>query len=164
MRDAELLTRWYAFAHYASEYTGDLKQFLDKTCETLNDQWQDVEQQLLEELTQFEASITTTFNIFGKHAFRKWTADGYERLFNRAIFDIMTYYFARADVRAAAEAHAAEVEQAFRTLCETDQDFLASIERTTKSIGATSYRMHSWATKLAQITNLDIASPLIPAA
>jgi hypothetical protein len=164
MRDAELLTRWYAFAHYASEYTGDLKRFLDKTCETLNDQWPDVEQQLRDELIEFEASITTTFNIFGTHAFRKWTAGGYERLFNRAIFDILTYYFARAEVRLAAEAHAAEVEQAFKNLCETDQDFLSSIERTTKSIGATSYRMYSWASTLAQITNLDIASPLIPAA
>jgi hypothetical protein len=160
MRDAELLTRWYAFTHYASEYTGDLKAFLDRTCETLNAQWPDLEQQLRAELVEFEAGIATVFTIFGGNAFRKWTPGGYERLFNRAIFDIMTFYFARPEVRAGAEAHAAEVEQAFKDLCENDQDFLASIERTTKSIGATTYRMTAWAAELSRITELEIVSPL----
>jgi hypothetical protein len=160
MRDAELLTRWYAFTRYGSEYTGDLKSFLDRTCETLNEQWPAAEQQLRAELVEFEASIASVFTIFGKNAFRKWTPEGYERLFNRAIFDIMTYYFARPDVRAAAEAHAVAIEEAFKGLCENDQNFLASIERTTKSIGATTYRMNAWADALSPITELEVVSPL----
>jgi len=160
MRDAELLTRWYAFAHYAPEYTGDLKSFLDRTCETLNEQWPDAEEQLRAELIQFEAAVASAFTIFGKNAFRKWTPEGYEKLFNRAIFDIMTYYFARPEVRIAAEAHAAAIEGAFKGLCGHDQNFLASIERTTKSIGATTYRMNAWADALQPIIELEVVSPL----
>ena len=36
----------------------------------------------------------------------------------------------------------------------------ASIERTTKSIGATTYRMTAWAGELSRITELEIVSPL----
>lgn len=163
MRDAELLTRWFAFAHYAPNYAGDLKSFLDRTCETLNVEWDDRQEQLRSELLEFEAAIETTYEIFGPHAFRKWTPGAYERLFNRAIFDIITYFFARQDVRVAATAAAPVIEQAFKDLCENDQHFLASIERTTKSMGATGYRMHAWASKLSEITKLDIPSPLISA-
>lgn len=160
MRDAELLTRWYAFRHFASEYTGDLKSFMDRTCETLNATWLTVEEQIKQQLTQFEDSVESTFAIFGRNAFRKWTATGYERLFNRAIFDIMTYYFSDPQIREAAAAQAPAVEKAFKELCEHNQDFLASIERTTKSIGATTFRLTAWATALANLTGLAVVSPL----
>lgn len=160
MRDAELLTRWYAFQHFGAEYTGDLKSFLDRTCETINGQWEQDAALIETELEQFEAAVTTTYSVFGSNAFRKWRPAGYERLFNRAIFDIMTYYFAQADVRLAAENNKAAVEQAFRDLCEHDQEFLASIERTTKSIGATTYRLSAWAARLTEITGIAVVSPL----
>lgn len=160
MRDAELLTRWYAFRYYASEYAGELKPFLDRACETLNGQWTDKEGELRANLVEFEAAVATSFTIFGDHAFRKWTPFGYERPFNRAIFDIMTYYFAVSEIRNAAEAQAAAIEQAFKHLCERDAEFLASIERTTKSIAATTIRLGAWARELSRITGLEIAPPL----
>jgi len=160
MRDAELLTRWYAFGHFALEYTGDLKSFLDRACQTLNGQWDDAENGIKAELDEFEAAVATGFTIFGAHAFRKWTPAGYERLFNRAIFDIMTYYFAAPEVRAAAEAQAPAIEQAFKDLCEHNQEFLASIERTTKSITATTTRLSVWAGELSAVTGLNLVSPL----
>lgn len=160
MRDAELLTRWYAFRYYAPEYTGDLKSFLDRTCETLNHEWEGAEDVIKGMLGEFEAAIATSFAIFGVHAFRKWTPPGYERLFNRAIFDIMTYYFAVPEFRAVAEKKAPDIEQAFKNLCENDQEFLASIERTTKSIVATTYRLSKWAEELSRVTGLNVVSPL----
>lgn len=160
MRDAELLTRWYAFQYYAPDYTGDLKSFLDRACKTLNDEWPHAEQGVKAALAEFEAAVATSFAIFGENAFRKWTPAGYERLFNRAIFDIMTFYFALPALRAAAEAEAPAVEQAFKNFCEQDQEFLASIERTTKSMGATSFRLSAWAEELSRITGLAILSPL----
>lgn len=160
MRDAELLTRWYAFKHYGDEYTGDLKSFLDRTCETLNGQWNDSQAAIEAEATDFESSVEATFGIFGQHAFRKWNPGGFERLFNRAIFDIMTYYFSRADIRDEAAAKGPAVVQAFKDLCENDEDFLRSIERTTKSINATTYRFSTWANRLSQVTGVEVVSPL----
>lgn len=160
MRDAELLTRWYALRYFAAQYTGDLKTFLDRTCETINSHWVDRELSVRADLEHFEASVATSFKIFGGQAFRKWSKGSYERLFNRAIFDIMTYYFGDPKLRDAAEANAPAIEQAFQDLCENDADFLASIERTTKSIGATSTRMTAWARALSIATGMKVDSPL----
>ena len=148
------------FQNFADEYTGELKTFLDRTCATLNDTWPDAQAAIEQELLQFEASVETTFNIFGRGAFRKWTPNGYERLFNRAIFDIMTYYFSNEQIRGGTAGHKAAVEQAFKDLCENNQDFLGSIERTTKSIGATTIRLGAWANVLSNITGQAVASPL----
>jgi Protein of unknown function DUF262 len=160
MRDAELLTRWYAFQKFGARYAGDLKRFLDDSCGDLNDTWDEFGEQVKSDLQEFEAAVATGYTIFGENAFRKWTPEGYEGRFNRAIFDVMTYYFAIPQIRAEAEAKAESVELAFRELCSTNPDFLASIERTTKSIGATKVRLSSWADVLSGLTGLDISSPL----
>lgn len=160
MRDAELLTRWYALRYFGSEYTGDLKSFLDRTCETANGQWGEREAAVRADLNEFEAAIATSYKIFGGQAFRKWSRGSYERLFNRAIFDIMTYYFGDPRIRELAEANAESVEQSFRDLCEHNIDFLAAIERTTKSIAATTIRMNVWAEELGRCVGLEIPSPL----
>lgn len=111
------------------------------------------------ELLDFEAAVETSYKIFGDHAFRKWTSGSYERLFNRAIFDVMTYYFSAPNVRAAAEASHEDVVAAFQDLCDNDEDFRASIERTTKSIGATSKRFSAWAATLNRL-GANVISPL----
>lgn len=160
MRDAELLTRWYAFQKFGARYAGDLKRFLDESCGELNRVWNEVSEQVNSDLLEFEAAVATSYKIFESNAFRKWTPQGYEGRFNRAIFDVMTYYFANPQIRAESEAKAKAVEQAFRELCSTNQDFLASIERTTKSIGATTHRLNAWAVELSKLTGLRICSPL----
>lgn len=160
MRDAELLTRWYALRYFAPEYSGDLKGFLDRACKTLNIQWPERAERLRLDLVQFEASVATAYKIFGVHAFRKWSNGAYERLFNRAIFDIVTYYFSDPTVREAAELNALAVEAAFTELCQNNAEFLAAVERTTKSMGATTARMSLWAQKLSQAAGVDVLSPL----
>ncbi len=160
MRDAELLTRWYAFRNFGSQYRGDLKRFLDESCGAFNDNWEKVGEQVKADLTEFEASIETSFAIFKSDAFRKWTPVGYEGRFNRAIFDVMTFYFAEPKVRTAAIDNAELVEQAFKTLCETNGDFLAAIERTTKSIAATTERLRAWGEELTKLTGIKVNSPL----
>ncbi|RVP97116.1 DUF262 domain-containing protein [Sinorhizobium meliloti] len=163
MRDAELLIRWYAFQHFFGRYSGDLKGFLDLTCESLNDQWNDAEERVRAELDQFEAAYATAKFIFGQNVCRKWTPEGYEKPFNRAIYDVLMFYFAQEAVRQAAAARREDIEQAFKDLCEQNPEFLGSIERTTKSIGATSTRFSIWARELNRVLGLELASPF-PAA
>lgn len=163
MRDAELLIRWYAFQHFFGRYSGDLKGFLDLTCESLNDQWNGVEERVRAELDQFEAAYATAKFIFGQNVCRKWTPEGYEKPFNRAIYDVLMFYFAQEAVRQAAADRREDIEQAFKDLCEQNPEFLGSIERTTKSIGATSTRFSIWARELNRVLGLQLASPF-PAA
>jgi len=163
MRDAELLIRWYAFQHFFARYSGDLKGFLDLTCESLNDEWDVVEERVRAELGQFEAAYATAKAIFGQNVCRKWTPEGYEKPFNRAIYDVLMFYFAQEAVRQAAADRREDIEQAFKDLCEQNPEFLGSIERTTKSIGATSTRFSIWARELNRVLGLELASPF-PAA
>lgn len=160
MRDAELLVRWYAFQRFVGTYKGDLKELLDRTCESLNSDWDQrgVDVKLM--LVEFEAAYSTAKAVFGVHASRKWTTQGYERLFNRAVFDVLMFYFADPAVRAASAQKGPEIESAFKRLCEDDPEFLASIEQTTKSIGATSTRLSKWATELNRVLGLRLSSPL----
>lgn len=160
MRDTELLIRWYAFQYFAETYTGDLKAFMDRTCGDLNARWGEEQSDIVSRLAQFEEAHVAAGEIFGKNAYRKWTTGGYETRFNRAIFDILLYYFAEPAVRAAAKGKGPDLEASFQQLCETDVEFRASIEQTTKSVGATATRLSLWADRLNKVLNLQLASPL----
>ncbi len=160
MRDTELLIRWYAFRYFGHTYSGDLKGFLDETCKGLNRSWGAQGDEMKADLLEFEAAYATSKAVFGANVCRKWTARGYERPFNRAIFDILMHFFANPSVRAAAEGRGGEIEAAFKALCEGNANFLASLERTTKSIGATFLRFSVWAQALNNLLGLNLQSPV----
>ena len=160
MRDAELLIRWYAFQCFGSLYRGDLRHFLNHTCDSLNRSWPERQGPIEAMLSDFEAAYEFAQAVFGVNVCRKWTPGGYERPFNRAIFDVLMYFFASPDVRAAADSKRDEVEGAFKDLCENNAEFLSSIERTTKSVGATTARFSIWADKLNELLGLGLVSPV----
>ncbi|MDD1438693.1 DUF262 domain-containing protein, partial [Dolichospermum sp. ST_sed10] len=93
MRDVELLLRYIGFHYFLSDYRGNLKEFLDMTCERLNNQkYYDIKNVV----NQFEAAVQTTINIFGEKNFsRIWSNKNnkYQSQFNRAILDVMVFYF-----------------------------------------------------------------------
>jgi hypothetical protein len=159
MRDAELLLRYYAFTNYLQEYTGNLKDFLDGTCEKLNADWDTKEQSLLTQLEEFKLSHQSLKTVFGDNLYRKWNGRAYERRFNRAIFDIFILAFARQDVRAAAIGHESRIEDAFRSLSENNRDFLSSIETTTKSTWATQTRISLWNETLNALLGTNLPVP-----
>lgn len=151
MRDAELVIRYFAFRNFLQTYTGNLKPLLDDTAKHFNRVWDSDQRVIQRQKKDFEATITTSMNIFGEgRAFRKWNGSRYERPMNRAVFDVMTYYFSNSKIRKAAEAQKADVEEAFKLLCD-DEDFLSAIEGTTKSIDAIFTRLNLWGEALRQI-------------
>lgn len=161
MRDAELLIRFYAFQNYAEFYSGDLKGFLDLTCKDLNKRWKKNERGIISQAIEFEEAYQTSERIFSPDTvFRKWTFHGYERPFNRAIFDIMMYFFAKPQIRAAAVKHSEQVEAAFKQLCDGDINFLSSLERTTKSMRSTETRFGIWAQTLGAVLGMQLVSPI----
>lgn len=162
MRDVELLVRFYAFHFFMSDYTGDLKGMLDLACERLNARWQDEKITLRQLGQEFEEAYKTAKEIFGeKTVFRKWAKGGYETRFNRAIFDVMMHYFAEPQIRELALSKRQAVEQRFKALCEGDQAFLGSIEKTTKSLEATQTRFSKWAIALNETLGVTIHVPVL---
>jgi hypothetical protein len=159
MRDVELLIRYLAFGRFLEDYGGNLKPFLDLTCRVLNGQWELEEERIREDAQQCESAITATERIFGEGAFRRWTADGWERTFNRAVFDVMAFYFKDPSVAHAAALVADEVVRAFQVLSVDDPGFTESVQTTTKTIGATHKRLRGWGEALSAALDRELPLP-----
>jgi len=161
MRDVELTIRYFGLVNFLDEYTGNLKYFLDVTSQKLNSNWPTREKEIRSQGVELEAAIQSTWDIFAENAFRKWNGTTFERRFNRAVFDVMVYFFRIEKVRHAALANSASVINEFKFLCDDSPSFKTSIETTTKSIGALSTRLELWGNRLAKALDLSIPIPVL---
>jgi hypothetical protein len=160
MRDAEILVRYFAFRYFSSEYSGNLKKFLDDTCEKLNRSWGDRENDVRTKYEEFEDAVYWISQIFREDAFRKWKDGRFERLFNRAIFDVMAYYFSLPEVLENVDGHQEAIRTAFVDLSRNDPEFVDALETTTKSIRATHTRFQRWAGVLGRELGLQLQVPI----
>jgi len=141
MRDVELVIRYFSIAYFIDDYTGNLKRFFDDTVEILNKNWKTSEYEIVQLAEELNNAIDATYEIFGNNAFSKWKDNDYQKSFNRAIFDIMVYYFAKPEIRNQALLKNVEIEESFKNLCNNDIDFLQSFETSTKNLIPTSKYM-----------------------
>ncbi|HJA09422.1 MAG TPA: DUF262 domain-containing protein [Candidatus Mailhella merdigallinarum] len=161
MRDIELFIRFVGFKLFIEDYRGNLKKFLDDTCLILNKNWDTKESIVNEIADDFDIGVSTTYVIFGKNAYHKWIKNGYENKFNRAIFDIMMYYFSNRDISETAKQNKVLVKKCFESLCENNNEFMSSLERTTKSIAATKTRYTVWGNALYETLGIEIKIPVV---
>ncbi|MFE6128636.1 DUF262 domain-containing protein [Streptomyces sp. NPDC056437] len=159
MRDVEVLLRYFGFQFTLDEYTGNLKKFLDDTVNLLNAQWPKEEARIKQVGESCDNAIEATFKIFGDNSFYRWGSGKYEGRFNRAVFDVMTYYFSAQTVRTKAVDNADEVESAFRHLCDSNQRFVESIQTTTKTPLATHRRLSLWGEALSSAIAMKLRIP-----
>ena len=160
MRDNEIFLRYMAFATRAETYAGNLKGFLDKSAEVLNERWSEDEDELKAEAERCNAAIVATQKIFGKRdSFSTYNEDSFGSRFNRAVFDIMTFFFRDETVREAAIQSSGQVKKAFIDLSKSDSEFLQSLTTTTKSKKATATRFVTWAKELTTATGQPVAPP-----
>ncbi|CAN7287863.1 DUF262 domain-containing protein [Brevundimonas sp. LjRoot202] len=156
MRDVELLVRFIAFRLRLEFYTGRMKDFLDTTCVDLNRSW-DAQREIVErETAQFILAIEALEAVLGERLARK----RHSRLFNRSIFDVLSYYAAVPDVRDAMLAQPGRVIQAYEAVV-ADEVFQAAIESDTAGIPHTSDRLRVWGEALQQHLNIQIAIPTL---
>jgi hypothetical protein len=155
MRDVELLIRFYTFTRFLPAYDGNLKRSLDRTCKTLNKEWAVAEERIVAEALGCDLAITTTLDIFGGKAFRRFSNGTWERRFNRAVFDVMVFYFRHPDVADAARRQPQAVIEAYEAASKGDS-FQESLQTTTKSIGATWTRLSGWGEALADALQMPL--------
>lgn len=162
MRDVELLLRYVAFQYFLPEYRGNLKAFLDVTCEELNKDWKKKSDDIQGSIIQFEKAVQTTINIFEeKNLSRMWlsSSKAYRSKFNRAILDVMVFYFSDEVIREAAEKNKTAVEDAFKSLCSSNNGFREAVEGTTKNIRETSTRLSLWGKTLLKVLDVKFNVP-----
>ncbi|BDX37814.1 hypothetical protein CYCD_11690 [Tenuifilaceae bacterium CYCD] len=162
MRDVEIVIRHFTNIYFLEEFDGNLKNAFDETVFKLNRDWITEENRIKTDAIQFEESIKATIEIFGeKEAFSKWNGISFQGNFNRAIFDIMCYYFSNQQIRNASFGKNQQIVAEFKKLCEVDYDFISSFEHTTKSIQNTAKRFNTWGEKLAEILGIKILVPTL---
>ncbi|MBU2697162.1 hypothetical protein CCO04_18890 [Pimelobacter sp. 30-1] len=149
MRDTEILLRALAFQLRPESYAGNLKAFLDDTCEHFNNTWQSDAAIISTTVDNVERAIAAAISIFGERvAFSRYTNGIPERRFNRAIFDVMVHSLSQPRVMDAALSNPSSVVECLQELCEGDSEFVTAITSTTKSITATARRFVQWADAL----------------
>lgn len=151
MRDSEILIRHISMTMRWDDYRGNLRSFLDETCEMLNSRWQKEEPVIRGAATGFDAAINVTIDIFGKNAFKRFSEKGYEVRKNRAVLEIMGFYFQREDVRNAALERRVEVREIFERTCLANRAFASSLTATTKSVEAVHVRFSVWGDALKSV-------------
>lgn len=163
MRDVEILVRYLGFALFLPLHEGNLKDFLDLTCDKLNKNWGEKELKIKEHLKNFEQAIDIGVNIFGANNIgRMWSIEGcYSIRLNKAILDVQLFYFSDNRIAQASIEKKVEVEQAFKNLCLESEEFRNSIESTTKSIKATHTRLHLWGKALNDVLKMDFNIPTL---
>ncbi|WP_344112829.1 DUF262 domain-containing protein [Kribbella alba] len=150
MRDAELMTRAFSFLYFLEDYSGNLKQFLDLTCKSLNARWDAESDRIVDSAHSLDKAIDACIEIFGQNVFRRYVGSSYENRFNRAIFDVQVLFLADPKVRVKALKQAAATRSAFEKLSASSA-FAEATTSTTKSITATYTRLALWSKSLTEV-------------
>lgn len=161
MRDVEILLRYFALKTELSSYRGSLKNFLDETSDHLNMSWESDESALRGLASEFNHAVDATLAIFKSNAFSRWNPDrhAYENRFNRAVFDVMVYYFSTPEIRAAAIKNSEMVQEKFQMLSEENPTFVEAMQTSTKTIEALHTRLSVWGNGLASLIDADVRVP-----
>jgi len=163
MRDTDILLRYVAFHYYLSDYRGDVQMLLDKTCKNFNKEWEKRSDEIINVVDQFEKAVQTTINIFGEKNFSPlWLPESatYRSQFNRAILDVMVFYFCDDLIREAAKQNKEQVEEAFKSLFLTAVDrFKNAVLINTKTKKSTYYHFHLWGQALSKVLDINFNIP-----
>ncbi len=158
LRDVELLLRMIAISRFFVEYQGNMKPFLDSIMRRLNVTWADSESEIRGLVAQLFEAVKIAQRVYGDDLGRKYKLGRFESTINRALFEVQVYYFQRQEIRAKAKTSAMAIKKAFQVLCESDPDFLASIESTTKSIENYRLRFGRYAGMLSKVLKVKLAA------
>jgi hypothetical protein len=162
MRDNEIALRYIAFRNFLGSYNGSMKSILDYTTFVINEQWVENETKITLQFQDLDWIIKTTQAIFGERdAFRKWNGEAFEARINRAVFDVISFYFTDRAVAEAALVAGDAVVAAFKQLCVEDAEFLTSITSTTKSVWAVEYRLVRWSQALGEAIGRPLPQPTL---
>lgn len=163
MRDIELLVRYIGLRFFLSKYSGDLKHFLDSTCQEMSANWPAFETDVITALSDFDDSLTLLEKVFGERLVaRKWNGKNFESRLNRALLDVHLFYLRWPEVRKAYSDHPNRIIHKLQEVC-GDEEFLSSIEATTKSLTAVETRLKKWGECMRSVTGQQLPLPKVNA-
>lgn len=163
MKDIDLILRFLAFKKNIANYRGNYKEFIDQICDIYNQAWPGIKTELDSSLEGLEKTIATASKVFGQErVFRRQGQKRAETRINRALFDVITYYFSIVDQSTLLE-NAKSVKDATIQLQSNDQTFVRSISLATNGLTETRDRFSVYGKMLGKTLGLDIMVPSIGA-
>jgi hypothetical protein len=156
MRDVELLVRFLSFRRYLPAYTGRMKDFLDATCERLNDTWDAVQPDVERDVVEFGLGLDVLVDLFGDDGVAR-KPDSHS--FNRAIFDALIFYAAEPRLREGMQRDPDGVRSAYAALWKGAQ-FSEAVESDTAGIPNTRRRLAAWGETLSESLGLSFDVPV----
>ena len=155
MQDVELILRFLAFYERTYlNYQPGMKSFLNGF---MNEYRNLSEEKAAAFEDTFKQSISLSFSVFGKNAFRKYSigqagapSGSWERAINRPLFDIIMWGFTRFD-KNRIMANSDEIRAALIDLVTTDKTFIDWITSATGDKTKTQYRFELWHERLKDI-------------
>ena len=163
MNDVELTVRHLGFIRQEIPYAGDLKGFLDRVCEDLNDRFSrmEVRDQIENQLEDMSSAIEAGINIMERRNFcRKYIDGKFEARFNRAIFDVQVAALVNEKLRGLALDRPENFRGAFLEASNNPQ-FIKAIESTTKTPAATNSRFKIFFAEIKKQFGIDLELPKI---
>lgn len=162
MKDIELALRYFAFKCFADKYEGNLKEFLDYTCENLNKNWEKNEKVLRELFKELENAILYLTDLFTPNsAFSRYTQGECNGRFNRSIYEVLTYYFSIKEIRFAIDEKKKEFVEEFVKMNDNNE-FIHAVSDTTKDINRIALRFTKISDILELLINVDKNNVKIP--
>ncbi|OON66777.1 hypothetical protein B0919_21585 [Hymenobacter sp. CRA2] len=158
LRDVEIILRCLSFVLFGEGYTGNLKQFLDYSMKEINTNWDKYSSRVEEAFVDFEESTLRLSKVFDGYKFvgRKYTNGKIESRFNRALFEVQTFYFSLLDREINGyDDRASDFHSRFIKLCDNN-DFKKSIESTTKTHASYFTRFEYFREVVNQAFQVDI--------
>lgn len=156
MKDIELALRYFALKCFPDKHKGNLKEFLDYTCENLNSNWECSEDVIRNLFKELESAIVFLKGLFEPNsAFSRYTNGKCNGRFNRSIYEVLTYYFSIETVRSAVEKKKEEFVNKFIELND-DAEFVYAVSDTTKDINRVVLRFSKVARLIEDLSDVRI--------
>ncbi len=132
MKDVELALRFYAYQYNIENYKGNLKEFLDGTCKLINKKWENIQDDVEDLFKELENSIKFSYELLSiEMPFSRFENNKSIGRFNKAIFDVFSYYFSNQDIRELVLNNKELFIEQYMTL-HSDDDFNKAVNDTTK--------------------------------
>lgn len=160
MKDIELSLRFFAYYYYLEDYTGNLKDFLDKTCERLNKDWSIKENEIKKTFSLFEQTIKFSYEIMDNQSpFSRYEKGKSNNRFNMSVFELFMYFFSNQYVKKLVKENRDEFLKLFVEMNDS-MEFQSTINGTTHDVHHVFERFNCFYSILCKLSN-DSAN-LIP--
>ncbi len=159
MRDMDLILRFIVMTKFINSYKGNYKNAVDQVCDYYNKSWLKLKDEVDKLLESFEETVDIAIKVFGEdEVFRRKSNSKVEKRINRALFDIICFYFSKIDSNIILK-NSSKIKEMTEELSSKSSLFIKSISSNTNNVKETSNRFVIYGTSLQENLSISLEIP-----